>query len=118
MDSFISPLIVFIFMIVNLFIFYKNNNFHEKINNLNEKNEKLQEQNNDLSTLNSEYERFLRGVTQVLEEDIDFLKGTLVQKLSLDIPEVAELHRGLTRFKDDIEKIRAIMNEVENTRNE
>ena len=106
------------FIIAFLYTYLQLSKLNNRVDNLHRLNHSLQEENNDLSTLNREYERFLNGVTQVLEEDVDFLKGTLVQKLSLDIPEVTDLYRGLTRFKDDISKIKSVMSEVEHTRKE
>jgi len=85
---------------------------------LTQRNTQLQEENIDLITLNEEYTKFVKQVYAVLNEDIGFLQGELAQKLSLDIPEVAVLHQGLQRLKEDITAISNIVEESERLKNE
>lgn len=79
---------------------------------------KLQEENYDLLTLNNQYSKFIVDVYDVLSEDVDFLKGELTQKLSLEIPEVRSLYNGLVSLVENINSIKVIVEESERIKNE
>lgn len=65
-----------------------------------------------------EYEDFISKISSILEEDIDFMRGSLAQKLSMDIPEVQDLYRGLNRLRDDITKVKEAALRMETKKNE
>ena len=65
-----------------------------------------------------EYEDFISKISSILEEDIDFLRGSLAQKLSMDIPEVQDLYRGLTRLQTDIARVKESALRMETKHNE
>lgn len=78
----------------------------------------LEEENNDYSTVMNLYDTFMENIYSVMNEDVEFLRGTLAQKLSLDIPEVREMFVGLTKFSDDLTRIREAIQEIQTTKNE
>lgn len=64
-----------------------------------------------------EYEDFIAKITSILDDDIEFMRGSMAQKLSMDIPEVQDLYRGLTRLQTDIARVREAALRME-TKNE
>ena len=66
----------------------------------------------DLITLLEQYEIFISEISTLLSGDVDFLRGSLARKLSLDIPEVQDLYRGLELFKNKIENIQNMIDEA------
>jgi hypothetical protein len=49
------------------------------------------------------YYGFLSDIDAILGNDVEFLKSSLVQKLSMSIPEVRDLNHALNKFQNNLE---------------
>lgn len=58
-----------------------------------------------------EYNKFFELITEVLEQDTQFLRSELIQRLSMEMMETKQLNSAIVRFQTRLEAIKVSLRE-------